>query len=306
MHSSVSHLVSQAHIPIIEGIGTFLGNYATINILFTLSSYFFFYRIKNLSIALYKEKILKRFKTLLIPYLLFCIFGFIFAYVIGDFKFLSFSSSMQKIFWGIPIIEGHPTGRAMWFIRNLIVFCILSPIYYIIVRIFRHFILLVCLVISLPFIGPQYDYPFFNVYLLFGAYLAIYDFSFEKLYNKIKMTIPFVLMLLICSINVLTNWFTHPDLITTCIFFFALYGLCLKTNISQFLIASTTFIYMAHMYITAILRNVFITAFPKLLIFEIIAYFLTCMVGITTCVCIFRLLRLYTPKFLGYLTGGRV
>ena len=306
MHSSVSHLVPQTHIPIIEGIKTFLGNYATINILFALSGYFFFYKVKGFSIELYKAKILERLRTLLIPYLLFCIFGFVFAYTIGDFEFSSFSSLIQKIFWGTPIIEGHPTGRAMWFIRNLIIFSLLSPIYYIIIRIFEHFTLLVCLVISLPFTGVQYDYPFFNVYLLFGAYLAIYNISFEKLYNKVGMAIPFVLMLLICSIDVLTGWFTHPDLITTCIFFFALYGLCSKMKINQFVVASTTFTYMAHMYITSILRNSFIALFPKLLVFEIIAYFLTWMIGIIVCVGIYKLLKTYAPRFLGILVGGRV
>lgn len=87
---------------------------------------------------------------------------------------------------------------------------------------------------------------------------------------------------------------------------FALSGLCSKMKINQFLVASTTFTYMTHMYITAILRNSFIVLFPKLLVLEIIAYFLTWMVSIILCVGIYKLLKTYTPRFLGILVGGRV
>lgn len=305
MHSSVSHLVQPEHVTTIDNIRSFFGNYATINILFILSGYFFFYQINEFNKKIYYKKLTKRIYTLLVPYAIFCVFGFIFNYLIGDFEYSSIFRLLLKIFWGDPIIEGHPTGRALWFIRNLIVFALMSPLYYIFIKVFRHFTLLFVFICAIPFIGPQYDYPFFNVYLLFGAYLGLYGISFEKLFQKIGFIIPSLLVILILVTDLYFHCFIHPGLIVTCIFFFFLYGLVSKMNIKQELVAGTTFIYITHMYITSILRNVLIAILPKILICEILAFILTWALTIFICIKGNKFIKAKIPKLYRIIVGGR-
>lgn len=306
MHSSTAHLVSAEYSSVINYIYKLLANYATINILLFLSAYFFFFKVKDLSVSIYKSKLIRRISTLLIPYLIWCVFGFLFNYLIGDFEYTSTLSFIKRIFWGDPIITGHPSGRALWFIRNLIVFALISPLYFYVVKIFKHFTLFFVLLFSIENFGVQYDFPFFNAYLLFGVYLAYYEISFERIYKFTGYIVPIILMLLISVANTLIGYFTHPDVVTTCIFFLAIYGICDKIHFSNTLVATSTFLYMSHMYITSIMRNLLIRIFPNSLFFSVAACFITWLVSIILCVLCYIFLKKHAPKVLSYITGGRI
>lgn len=305
MHSNVSHLVSYDNSKICDGFIRLVASYTTINILFILSGYFFFSKDKTLNLSSYKKKLYKRVKTLVIPYCLWCIFGFIFNTIIGQQYSVDIVETIQQIFWGDPIVEGHPAGRAMWYIRNLIVFAILSPIYYIVVRLFKHLSLVIVAITSFAFVGPTYDFPFFNPYLLFGVYCAMYNFSFDKICSLIPMKYISLLVAVVSILNTITDIFYKPDIFTTLIFFIFLYIILGKITLHKMFVVSCTFLYMSHMYLTSVLRNVFVKVFPDNIIFNLLAIVMTWVLSIVLCVTVYYILKKYANNFLQILTGGR-
>ena len=116
---------------------------------FLVSGYFFFSGMQEWSWSKYKSKVLKRCKTILLPYLLWCIialiFGFCWAWLhdgtlcLGDFwtskgglgAFWNGSTceSSSNIF-GYRIYEGKPIDGPLWYIRDLFVICLLAPLWH--------------------------------------------------------------------------------------------------------------------------------------------------------------------------------
>lgn len=102
---------------------------------FLISGFLFFLKKDS-----YANKWRKRFKSLVIPYLLWCFVGFMIPFVLqrvlGLEKMFS-GTELKKIadfeawdyvrmFWDIR--QGAPILSVMWFLRNLIVFVALTPV----------------------------------------------------------------------------------------------------------------------------------------------------------------------------------
>ncbi len=106
---------------------------------FFLSAVLFFNGVNHLSINVYIAKLKRRAKSLLMPYMIWYTLYAALLYV----KFRFFHMSGLDIFlpdgsvdwmhfvqgyWSIPSAYGWPYGFGFWFIRNLMVFVIISPI----------------------------------------------------------------------------------------------------------------------------------------------------------------------------------
>ena len=113
---------------------------------FLISGYFFYYHLNKWDNSVYTSKIRKRIKTLLTPYLLWNgipIFGIILVrFVIGlkdgtslD-KIQEFGDSISwiRVFWDSGELKGHPFDVPLWYIRDLMVCSICSPIIYYLIR----------------------------------------------------------------------------------------------------------------------------------------------------------------------------
>ena len=117
---------------------------ASVPSFFIISGYLFFYGVKKFTFGVYQEKIFRRAKTLLLPYILwniFCASLFLFKVCVLKFPGLGIIENGNvdwiKFIEGFIFIEqadGYPYAFAFWFIRNLIAFVILTPAVWLVAR----------------------------------------------------------------------------------------------------------------------------------------------------------------------------
>lgn len=105
-------------------------------VFFIISGYLFFVNVSEWNVQVYRQKLLRRVKTLLIPYL--------FWNLLMVWKLRTFSYDMFWAFWipaGVQLDWfGHeqlmtaPANIPLWFLRDLMVVSLLTPILYISIK----------------------------------------------------------------------------------------------------------------------------------------------------------------------------
>lgn len=106
---------------------------------FMLSAYLMFNGVKKFAPQIYAEKLRRRVHTLLVPYLLWCTLCA--AGIFVEHEFLNKSGlgvfldnggidlhNFIKGYWAVAAKQNMPFAFAFWFIRNLMVFVVLSPL----------------------------------------------------------------------------------------------------------------------------------------------------------------------------------
>lgn len=145
---------------------------------FFISGYLFFRNVESLSVRLYCDKLRRRVQTLLQPYLLWNIL-ILALYAIGQMAFPSlFSGANTKIadysvaewaqaFW---CVEGtqSPINPPLWYIRDLMVMVVLSPLLYCLMKNRVVGALFLCVMLALAMVNympivwlqPRFILPF--------------------------------------------------------------------------------------------------------------------------------------------------
>lgn len=105
---------------------------------FIISGFLFFLNQNEFSLKTYSDKLYRRFYTLFIPYILWNLISLILQII--KIKYLDFpnpglyqNGSIQwiKVIEGFyNYVDGYPFAFAFWFIRNLMIFILFSPIAY--------------------------------------------------------------------------------------------------------------------------------------------------------------------------------
>lgn len=164
----VSHVIAHIAVPIY----------------FFISGYLFFLKTPVLTKEIYKNKLKSRWKTLVIPYLLWNIFPILvvtslwflkYVIVIHDTGFFLDklyayfdSHGWLSLFWntkewggnvinwlGQPVIGSGPLNYPLWYIRDLIVVVLLSPVIYFCIKKMKQWFLIIMLFFYFSGIWPQ-------------------------------------------------------------------------------------------------------------------------------------------------------
>ncbi|MFK2013248.1 acyltransferase family protein [Bacteroides fragilis] len=173
---------------------------------------FFFYKT-NFSFNVFKSKLSKRIKTLLVPYLFWNLIVLLFYFfcqyffslyisnttkMISDFSWIDFLAS----FWNIHKDSNseYPICFQLWFIRDLIVTIIFTPLIYFFVKyIFKIGIVLIGLCwffdYKIPICGLNIAAMFF---FSLGAYFSIHKQSFVKVVESRFIGLSLLYLFLIC------------------------------------------------------------------------------------------------------------
>ena len=181
---------------------------------FLISGYFFFYHLKEWNKTVYAEKLRKRVSTLLIPYLLWNgipILGIILVRLLigmnsGDslnsIKEFGDSVGWLRAFWDSGITKGHPFDVPLWYVRDLMVCCVCSPVIFFLVRRLR---LIFIIVLGILFLTNTWieitgfgsrSWFFFSL----GAYLSINNMNMVGLFHKYAAAIiPLAVELLVST-----------------------------------------------------------------------------------------------------------
>lgn len=215
---------------------------------FLTSGYFFFFKDTTFSKRIYSGKVKKRFKSLFIPYVVWWLVAglltFIFAkaHLVGNINLKDFIAG----FWLNPNTDlcltnsiNTPLDGPLWFLRDLMVTMLLSPIIYYVLKdkMVGCIILLSAIILFLAFgwFGlPQYFIPGISfpclLFFSIGAYWGIHKTNIlNYVYERRLVLVSISLLLIILdlclsfynnpltwSTSLVQNNFVHNAMIVVC------------------------------------------------------------------------------------------
>lgn len=286
---------------------------------FIISGYLFFYGYKQTWDS-YKHKLERRLRTLVIPYLFWngLLIGIYYAAecipsILGTFndgKKLVHDFELVDYLGAFGINKG-PIVDQLWFVRNLILLSIASPVIYQFVRYTK-----LAGVIGLGilwFFGTGMAYPQSSMfYFSLGAYFSIKNRSLTHEIHKISKFLFTIFPLLIVADAVLHHtiigYYLHrTQTFVGTLFILALIPILLekgKIRDITFLSTSSFFLYVAHDPLLRFMRRVSLKLIDHSSEFQaIISYFITAILNICIVYAIYWILQKYAPWFLKITTG---
>lgn len=223
-------------------------------IFFIMSGYLFFSNVKEWNLTVYREKMLRRVKTLLIPYLIWNLMMAV--------KLKTFSWSMFWVYWkpagaqidwlGNEQLMTAPANMPLWFLRDLIIVSLLTPIIYISIRKLGYWLLALFTICYLSgicaFIPGLSAYAVY--FFTFGAFLSIRKMDLVETMKEYEL--PAYFLSVILAIAMICTY--HTSVFSSLMLVFRITGaiavFCLASHISQKgltpLCDSAYFIYLAH------------------------------------------------------------
>lgn len=215
-------------------IGVFFNNLCTVAVpfFFFTAGYYFFFNIEKFDTEIYKSKIKRRIKTLLVPYILWNIITIILRFLYGFYKMgilkqpiselpydcltidaITTISNYPRFFWDYFIINedntlnllglssylAAPINIPLWFLRDLIILTAISPLLYTGIKYLKRWILVILLV---AFILNIETLPGINIkgffFFTLGSYLAVNKFDILDIFKNCKwIIIPSMVLLIV-------------------------------------------------------------------------------------------------------------
>lgn len=291
---------------------------------FIFSGYLFFIGLNPFSFSVYGDKLKKRFRSLLIPYLfwnlvvlsLYLALKVILPSLPSDALLDYTLVDCLRTFWAVPGTD-HPLCYQFWFLRDLMMAVILSPLIFLIIRYTK--VAGVVLVSFIWFIGwPIMPTGFSSIAFFFfvlGGWLRINMCDFVSIAMRVrKMT--GMLYLLILAVNTLL-WYQDAP-----IYFYMqklgiLVGMvavigwvgrgleCRQLHTNAVLSGSSFFIYAYHGLWIALLGKLWVKLLPVTTGTLLLGYVLLPSITLAVGVGLYVLLRRWFPRMIAMATGGR-
>lgn len=296
----------------------------SVPLFFALSGYLFFLNFKASSENFIK-KFKSRFRTLFIPFVIWNMLIFIFFaiaqntptvsdYFTGERPLVLELEGFENIalFFGFNGFE-YPAAYQFWFIRDLMLLVVLTPLIYIFLLKIPYIFLLglsVMWFFDLSYLEIVNIDPISPFFFTLGAYLGMkkYDFS-----NTDHYALQIVLLYLLMSIvNLFMDslYIDHAAIFigTLALFSFTKY-IVTMTKIKDNLISLSKysfFVYATHEPFLSIIRKLtFKTVHPQSDLTIFIIYLLCPVITILICIQLYKILEKAVPKILNLATGGR-
>ena len=326
---SVTLVIDRENFPTFWFVSTLLSGViskAAVPLFYFISGYLFFYKVNSFTLSTYYKKIRKRFRTLFVPY----IFWNVYAFVIICMAIALFPSMMSgrnylisewgigdylNVFW-CGGFDKSPINVPLWFVRDLMVTILLSPVIYFLIRNLKY--LFLGLLGFLYFFYNDMSVPGLSVVSVFfftiGSYFSINRWNFaEVLYPHLKWLAFFYLL----SISLFFVFYDSEDgkylyylSIIIGIFFFisSISNLLSKHSIivPEYFKEATFFVYVYHGILAAVTQKsliYFLSPISEAKLFVI--YILSASVLIIGGCFLFHLLNHAFPKIMAFVTGGR-
>jgi len=289
---------------------------------FFISGYLLF-----LSKKTYIQKINTRIHTLLVPYLLWnaiLLFLYLIAYAAGYPQNINYRSIADygffdyiRLFWDRGTYDNGnfvPLLCPFWYIRNLLIMSLLSPLFYYIIRYGRELFLL----IACGWWMITYHNAFIPQTILFfslGAYFSILNINpLEWITNNKNLIIILFAIFALSDIVMHTIYATSTNLqvhrlaLTLNIpALLLLADFCIKRNLSSELLSNSAFIVFAvHYPIVVLLRKLCAAQFATASdITHIILYFICVIIATTFSLLFYLILDKYIVNVKNILSGNR-
>lgn len=329
---------------ILSFIDAFLRGYS-VPIYFFISGFLFFLWFQP-SKKGYLGKLRRRVNTLLIPYIVWNAVAIVLMLVRVLPIFGSLSpftearanitpSSILSCFWTYDgslisttfaagameqeVVRGTaPIDGPLWFIRNLMILVLLTPLIYWIIKKAKHYFLLLftLLYILLPYspIDDVYGLLPSLYFFSWGAYLTIHHHDIALCFGRFFKT-SMVLFPMLALLHVFSQYFIPEASITIKLlntivapvfayniaYWLLRKGIC---KVHPFLVSAGMFLYVGHAMLVGPIAHLFMAFIPPLSsIAQIIIYSLTFVVASASLLIAFYLMRRFTPNLLKATTG---
>ncbi len=334
----VSYLYDYENYPIFDNISFLVSNIVAalaVPTFFAISGYLFFKGLGNelgrFSVNNYVQKLKRRSRSLLVPYLLWnCIYLIIFFtgqsflpgllsgnhLLIKDYSLLDYLNS----FW--TGFNGYPICPPLWFVRDLMVMMILSPVLYILFEYIKFFpiIVFILLWIVLGYNNPFDVWSFKSAFFFYGGgYFAYCNRTIiDKLIPKKLFYIICYLITVVATMLCYNDCFIEIDSYTCkaslvlgvpvvlCAGYYAVQNNQIMKH-GYSIKGIDFFIFGFHV----IPLNFIIKIFLKIMVPQseftlIFVYFISPLITIIVGLILFVCLKKIFPRFTSMLTGGRL
>lgn len=292
---------------------------------FCISSYLFF---RNFHLSKYKEKLKSRVKSLVIPYFFWSIFFLIYVVVITNIVIklnvpiqIELASIEYDFFSFLKYIVWETFDGPLWYIRNLFIFFLLSPLFYqAIIKLKKGnwIIILISLGLNLVFLPSSYGCLYWFPIFYLSAYLAIHHkekIESEKI-NLAKwkafilgLAAVFLILISLYPENETRLFFCYRMFIPLLVWLYCQKSKLLsKTpkNITKY----SFLIYCVHMSnfysITALIQKIFILLFGNHPIVILLLRFVTCFAVVLVIYGLAKIINKLFPRCTKIILGGRI
>lgn len=289
---------------------------------FFISGYLFFLSKKS-----YKQKLETRYHTLLIPYLLWnaiLLALYLMAFAAGYPQDINYRSIADygfmdyiRLFWDRGTYDNGnfvPLLCPFWYIRNLLIMSILSPVLYYITRYAREVFLLI---VAIGWLSTNHNafIPQTILFFSLGAYFSIHDINPLKVFSENKKwVLSFFCLIAIADILTHVGYGTpfnlqihRMALIINIPALFLLADFCVQKGYSNNLLPNSAFIVFAvHYPIVVVLRKICAAKFAAASdATHIILYFFCIVIATIASIIFYMVLAKYFPKLKNILSGNR-
>lgn len=298
---------------------------------FFISSYLFFISMDKswkFDLAIFREKIAKRIKTLAVPYIFWCTFWFLFLYVLQIvpamkpyFSTPLYGMSTWQQIWNLYI---EPLNYPFWFIRELLLYVFISPVLFLVVKYLKGFSLLILFSLAaFSFsVFTIWDVDIYRYHMLFYYCLGIYC-AVNRLSLKISTPLAISILLLLVFVGLCIGmiyidlrldakqwYFKLLSNITTligCVSMWSLYDhLDSRYSFKYHKVFAYGFIiYATHGIPILLLKEGFVSVFQPDGLISLLFYFASIALTILGCIFFGMLFKKMAPNLYSVVTGSR-
>lgn len=277
----------------------------------------FFNNIKKFTWQVYCRKVKSRITTLLIPYIFWCTVMALALYVKHRFLhrpglgiFLDDGSvnwvKFIKGYWSVSAVDNMPFAFGFWFIRNLMVYALLSPLAWLLGRNILTLLLTFASILI-------FDFDFYGFeWFVAGAFLC--RIGLMHRHFGVKYVVPAAVVFIGCSIML--------EYVGGAFHMLVLYALVAaefivlivlgrkmafsKSELRKVMVSSVFMIYAVHQCFCTVTRNFWISLFGISTFMDcILAYLCSFVTLVASGVIAQVVMSRVSPKFLNIITGGR-
>jgi len=288
---------------------------------FFFSGYLFFNKLQEWSWQEWGEKLKRRVWSLFVPYILWNLITFFAYWLFGNIHGEALSLRQHfanlgglRMFWSVngSLVQGEPIDGPLWFIRDLMVFTLLAPVWF---RFFRWtkswgVCVLCAIFLFVPGIIPEG-----LIFFLIGAFFQLKGINVVRMAWPYRKYIYLVSILTLIAIYFCFDWEYGRRFVKILFFFSGVASLlCLavytllqeKPKEHPFLVKSSFFIFAAHSVL--ILNEIVCPLMASLLpldrmFWACCEFFLTPATAVLICLGVFFVMVRAFPRATAVLTG---
>lgn len=196
--------ISNTVLEIIEGYFTLGINRVAVPLFFMVSGYLFFKNIdKHYTLSDYFLKLKSRFFSILIPFIIWSTIGLLFYFLLQSIPGFGYTFNNDRLIREMNLYEViytiifNPIPYQLWFVRELFIYVIISPVIWILIKYMKKISLLIFFIMWFFNINIHFIDKRGVLFFMLGSYMAIYSKKIFSRFNyKIEKIVLFIYLIL--------------------------------------------------------------------------------------------------------------